>query len=52
MKKVGIFYRLLVDFYRHLVYFAAIWKILWTFGTFCGNLYITAIWYMYFMALR
>jgi hypothetical protein len=27
-------------FYNHSEYFTAIWKIVWQFGIFCGNLYI------------
>jgi hypothetical protein len=34
-------------FYGHLVYFVAIWYILWSFGIFCGHLvYFVAIWYI------
>jgi hypothetical protein len=33
MEDVGIFN-------GHLVYFTAIWCILWTFGLFCSNLYM------------
>jgi hypothetical protein len=30
----------------HLVYFTAIWYILWSFGIFCGHLYFVVIWYI------
>jgi hypothetical protein len=34
-------------FYGHLVYFVAIWYILWLFGIFCGHLvYFVANWYI------
>jgi hypothetical protein len=34
-------------FYGHLVYFMAIWYILWPFGIFYGHLvYFVAIWYI------
>jgi hypothetical protein len=34
-------------YYGHLVYFTAIWYILWPFGIFCGHLvYFVAIWYI------
>jgi hypothetical protein len=33
--------------YGHLVYFKAIWYILWLFGIFCGHLvYFVVIWYI------
>jgi hypothetical protein len=33
-------------FYGHLVYFTAIWYILWAFGIFCGHLVnFRVIWY-------
>jgi hypothetical protein len=39
MEDVGIFY-------GHLVYFTAIWNILWTFGVIVGNLeYFPPFWY-------
>jgi hypothetical protein len=41
MEDVGVFY-------GHLVYYAAIWYILWQFGIFCGHLvYCMVIWYIY-----
>jgi hypothetical protein len=40
MENVGIFY-------GHLVYFTAIWYILWTFGILCSHLiYSEGIWYI------
>jgi hypothetical protein len=37
-----------VIFYGRLVYFVAIWYILWPFGIFCGHLvYFLAIWYIF-----
>jgi hypothetical protein len=36
----------------HLVYFVAVWYILWPFSIFCGRLvYLVAIWYTYFMVI-
>jgi hypothetical protein len=33
-------------FYYHLVYFTAIWYVLWQFGIFCGNLvHFSSFWY-------
>jgi hypothetical protein len=38
--------KILGIFYDHLVYFMAIWNILWPFGIFCGNLvYWSPFWY-------
>jgi hypothetical protein len=35
-------------FYGRLVYFAAIWFILWPFGIFCGHsVYFIVIWYTF-----
>jgi hypothetical protein len=40
MENIGIFY-------GHLVYFTAIWYILWIFGIFCSHLiYSEGIWYI------
>jgi hypothetical protein len=34
-------------FYGHLVYFVAIWYILWPLGIFCSHwVYFVAIWYI------
>jgi hypothetical protein len=39
-------------FYGHLVYFTAIWYILWPFGILCGPfVYFEAIWYRYFIVI-
>jgi hypothetical protein len=48
MEAVRLFHRHLPSlFYSHLVYFVAIWYILWPFGIFCGYLvYFVAIWYI------
>jgi hypothetical protein len=43
----GVFCGHLVHFYGHLVYFMAIWYILWPFGPFYGQLvFFMAIWYI------
>jgi hypothetical protein len=45
--KMWIYYAYLVYFYDYLVYFMAIWYILWPFGIFyCHLVYFTAIWYI------
>jgi hypothetical protein len=42
MEVVGISYGI------SLVYFAAIWYILWPFGTFCGHcVYFMVVWYVF-----
>jgi hypothetical protein len=45
-KVVTYITRLFVIFYSQLLYYIAIWYILWSFGTFCGHLvYFVVIWY-------
>jgi hypothetical protein len=35
--------------YGHMVYFAAIWYILWPFGTFCGHLvFFIVVWCIFY----
>jgi hypothetical protein len=45
MEDVGIFF-------GHLVYFVAIWYILWPIGIFCGHLvYFVTIWYILWLGI-